>query len=175
MATIPLFTEMAERCDFMFREMRRKKQKLSQEEAYAILERGTSGVLGLLGDEGYPYTIPLSYGLEDHKIYFHCALEGHKIDAIHHCDKASFCVIDQDEVHPDEFNTYFRSVIAFGRIRIISDEEEKKAALHSLGLRYNPDENAVVAEMDKTLARTTMLEFTIEHITAKSSLALLHS
>ena len=62
MATIPLFTEMAERCDFMFREMRRKKQKLSQEEAYAILERGTSGVLGLLGDEGYPYTIPLSYG-----------------------------------------------------------------------------------------------------------------
>ena len=59
MATIPLFTEMAERCDFMFRRNEKKKQKPSQEEAYAILERGTSGVLGLLGDEGYPYTIPI--------------------------------------------------------------------------------------------------------------------
>ena len=98
----------------MFREMRRKNQLLTKEEAEKILENGTSGTLALLGDEGYPYCVPISYVYNNNKIYFHSAKSGHKIDAVKNCDKASFCVIDKDEVKPQEYTTYFRSVIAFG-------------------------------------------------------------
>ena len=119
-----------------FREMRRRRQQLSDEESIAILRNGTSGTLGLLGDNGYPYTVPLSYVYADGCIYFHSALAGHKVDAIRACDKASFCVVAQDAVQPKEYTTYFRSVIAFGRIHIIDDEQEKlkTAACLAIGI-----------------------------------------
>ena len=108
-----------------FREMRRKRQQLSNDESVAILEKATAGTLALLGDEDYPYTVPISYVYYDGKLYFHSALAGHKVDAIRKCDKASFCVIEQDDVQPKKYTTFFRSVIAFGRIHIIEDEQEK--------------------------------------------------
>ena len=80
----------------MFREMRRIKQLLPEDTAKEILARNTGGTLALLGDDDYPYAVPMSYVYADGKIYFHCAKEGHKIDAIRNHDKASFCVIDQD-------------------------------------------------------------------------------
>lgn len=103
----------------MFREMRRKKQILSNKENIEILESGTSGVLALLGDDEYPYAVPISYVYDNSKIYFHGAKEGHKIDAIRKCSKASFCVIARDEICPEKYATYFRSVIVFGKIRIL--------------------------------------------------------
>lgn len=84
----------------MFREMRRSNQQLTMEETQNILQKGTSGVLSLLGDEGYPYGVPLSYVYDGEKLYFHCAKTGHKIDAVHREIKASFCVIDQDLIMP---------------------------------------------------------------------------
>lgn len=100
----------------MFREMRRKRQLLSEKESIDVLARGTAGVLALLGDDDYPYAVPISYVYNDSKLYFHGAKTGHKIDAIKECSKASFCVIDQDNIVPEEYTTYFRSVIAFGKI-----------------------------------------------------------
>ena len=107
-----------------FREMRRKRQQLSEETCVRILETSTSGTLALQGDGGYPYAVPISYVYVNGCLYFHSALSGHKVDAIKNCDKASFCVIEKDEVHGEEYTTYFRSVIAFGHIHIIEDEEE---------------------------------------------------
>ena len=99
----------------IFREMRRKKQELSQQEVADILHKGTPGVLALLGDNDYPYAVPISYVYDGGKIYFHSAKSGHKIDAIQKTAKASFCVIDQDLVVPEEYTTYFSSVI--GRVK----------------------------------------------------------
>ena len=79
-----------------FRSMRRKRQQLSEKENISILQKATAGTLALLGDNGYPYAVPISYVYADGKLYFHSALSGHKIDAIRNCDKASFCVIAQD-------------------------------------------------------------------------------
>ena len=110
-----------------FRDMRRKRQQLSEEGSIEILQKATAGTLALLGDNGYPYAVPISYVYTDGKLYFHSALSGHKVDAIRQCDKASFCVIEQDEIHPKQYTTYFRSVIAFGRVHIIEDEQEKLA------------------------------------------------
>ena len=100
----------------MFRDMRRKKQLLSKDESEEILRRGTSGVLALAGDEGFPYAVPLSYVYEREKIYFHSAVSGHKIDAVSKSKKASFCVIGQDHVLPEKFTTRYKSVIAFGTV-----------------------------------------------------------
>ena len=124
-----------------FRPMRRIRQQLCDAEAVGILERATSGTLALLGDNGYPYAVPISYVYDDGKLYFHSALSGHKVDAIRRCEKASFCVIAQDDVIPEKYTTEFRSVIAFGRIHIIEDEEEKLAAARMLGNRYNPHQD----------------------------------
>ena len=123
----------------MFREMRRKKQALPAEEVSAILHRGTSGVLALSGDDDYPYAVPISYVFDGAKLYFHCAKDGHKLDAIQRSSKASFCVIDQDQIVPEKYTTYFRSVMAFGQIRIIQDEKEKRAAIEKLAKKYSPD------------------------------------
>ena len=106
----------------MFRQMRRKRQMLSKEECEYVLCRGTSGVLAVSGDDGYPYAVPLSYLYEDGKIFFHSAGSGHNLDAIAGNDRVSFCVIDQDRIVPEEYTTYFRSVIAFGRIHIIEND-----------------------------------------------------
>ena len=123
-----------------FRVMRRKRQQLSNEESIAILEKATAGTLALLGDDGYPYAVPISYVYHEGKLYFHSALAGHKVDAIRKCEKASFCVIEQDDVQPKKYTTFFRSVIAFGRIHIIEDEKEKMETARMLN-RYNPNDD----------------------------------
>ena len=156
-----------------FRAMRRKRQQLTEEKSIGILQKSTAGTLALLGDNGYPYAVPISYVYADGKLYFHSALSGHKIDAIRYSDKASFCVIDQDEVHPEKYTTYFRSVIAFGRIHIIEDAQEKLETARLLGDRYNPNqEEALQKELEKGLSRMVMIRFDIEHLTGKEAIEL---
>ena len=158
-----------------FRPMRRKRQELAQEESITILQKATSGTLALLGDNGYPYAVPISYVYHEGKLYFHSAVEGHKVDAIRQCDKASFCVIEQDEVHPERYTTFFRSVIAFGKIHIIEDEAEKLQMARMLGNRYNPNQDeALQKELENGLARMLMIRFDIEHLTGKEAKELMN-
>ena len=156
-----------------FRAMRRKRQQLSEEESIGILKKATAGTLALLGDGGYPYAVPISYVYADGKLYFHSALSGHKVDAIRNCNKASFCVINKDDVQPEKYTTYFCSVIAFGRIHIIEDEQEKLETARLLGDRYNPNqEEALQKELEKGLSRMMMIRFDIEHLTGKQAIEL---
>lgn len=180
----------------MFREMRRKRQQLSPEACAEILRRNTAGVLALDGDDGYPYAVPLSYAYVPAgagaasdtaakavpdaplgRIIFHCATTGHKIDAIARNPKASFCVIDQDQVVPAEFTTYFRSVIAFGRVRVLDGEAEKRAAIKLLSDKYSPDEapDHVAAEIDSFWKALCMLELTVEHLSGKEAKELVQA
>ena len=157
----------------MFREMRRKKQALSNEENLAILMRGTSGVMAVSGDDDYPYAVPLSYVYHDSKIYFHCAASGHKLDAMRRNPKVSFCVIDRDEVIPQEYTTYFRSVIVFGTVRILEKEQDKKPALELLATKYSPDlEQERQQEISKSLDHVCMLKLEIEYISGKQAIEL---
>lgn len=153
--------------------MRRKRQQLSDEESYAILQKATSGTLALLGDGDYPYAVPISYVYSEGKLYFHSALSGHKVDAIRGCDRASFCVVAQDDVKPALYTTFFRSVIVFGRIHIVDDEAEKLAAARLLGNRYNPHQDeALQKELENGLARMLVIRLDIEHLTGKESIEL---
>ena len=158
----------------MFREMRRKKQALPIEECAAVLRRGSSGVLAVLGDGGSPYAVPLSYVYDGKKIYFHCAKTGHKLDAIRRESKVSFCVIDLDQVLPEKYTTCYRSVIAFGRARILEDEAEKRLALEKLAAKYSPEQTeGRRLEIEKELDAVCMVEIQIEHLTGKEGLELL--
>ena len=156
-----------------FRPMRRNRQQLSKDECECILDRCTSGVLALTGDGGYPYAVPLSYVYADGAIIFHSAVQGHKVDAIRRDNRCSFCVIEQDDIRPAEFTTYFRSVIAFGRIRVLEDADEKVHALRQLGRRYSPnDEPGLQHEIDKSLDRVLLLRLDIEHLSGKQAIEL---
>ena len=158
----------------VFREMRRKKQALSQQEIAQILQQETSGVLALIGDEVYPYAVPISYVYDGEKLYFHSAKRGHKLDAIQQNAKASFCVVAKDTVVPEEYTTYFQSVIVFGQIRLIQDERAKRAAIEKLAGKYAPE--ATTMELEQEINREwnplCLLEMTIDHVTEKEAIEL---
>lgn len=158
----------------MFRELRRKRQALPQEACEQILKAGKTGVLALQGDDDYPYAVPLNYCYEGGKLYFHCAKSGHKIDAVKRCSKASFCVVAQDDIVSQEFTTYFRSVIAFGKVRILADEGEKLEAINTLAIKYCPGESAEARrkEIERGCSALCILEFTIEHLSGKQAIEL---
>ena len=159
----------------MFREMRRKRQELSREEAEKILREGTSGVLAVEGDGGYPYAVPLSYAWDGGKLLFHCARSGHKLDAVKRNPKASFCVIGQDKVVPEEYTTYYRSVIAFCTVRILEDDREKYDSVQEIALKYAPldTEEQRRAAIEREWSGLCMLEMTIEHLTGKEARELM--
>ena len=131
-------------------------------------------MLALAGDNGYPYAVPISYMYDGEKIYFHSAKCGHKLDAIGKNANASFCVIDQDLVVPEAYTTYFRSVIVFGRMRVIEDEAEMRKAIEKLSIKYAPEDTA--AHRDHAISREwkplCMLEMTVDHVTGKEAIEL---
>lgn len=158
----------------MFRQMRRGKQALSKAQCEEILQRATCGVLAVLGDGGYPYAVPLSYLYADGKLYFHCAKEGHKLDALLREPKASFCVVDRDEVIPQEYTTYFCSVIAFGKVQEVVDETKKGEIIDQLALRYAPhdtDKNRSEA-IRREWSALCVLQMTVEQLSGKEAIEL---
>ena len=158
----------------MFREMRRKRQQLSEKECIEILNNSTSGTLAVSGDDGYPYAVPLSYVYNDGKIFFHCAKSGHKLDAIKNNSKVSFCVIAQDKIVPEEYTTYFRSVIVFGQAHIMDDDNKIRAAIKLLAEKYHPDDSEAHRNemIEKEYAALCLVEIDIEHMTGKEAIEL---
>jgi nitroimidazol reductase NimA-like FMN-containing flavoprotein (pyridoxamine 5'-phosphate oxidase superfamily) len=158
----------------MFREMRRKKQLLSKEETIEILSSCTAGVLGVIGDDNYPYTVPVSYAYKDGKLYIHSAKEGHKIDSIERNDKVTFCVIEKDEIIQKTFTTHFRSVSIFGSARILTDDADKRFALECLVEKYSPDYiKEGQQEIEKGWDRVCLIEVEIEYITGKAAIEII--
>lgn len=228
----------------MFRSMKRTRQELPLEECEIILDRGSAGVLGTAGAEGYPYALPLSYvylrgsnspasstpapdscervacspelALDSSEsgpnspaptaesldyvasspergsrsperdthslastpklgsIVFHCARTGHKIDALTANPRVSFCVIDQDEVIPEEFATYYKSVIAFGTAHFVEDAEDKRRLLTALGAKYSPGlDTEAQEEIDRFIKATCVVAIEIEHLSGKQAKGLL--
>lgn len=158
----------------MFREMRRKRQLMSECRSIELLKNEKTGVLALLGDDDYPYALPINYVYHDNKIYFHSANSGHKVDAVKKYNKASFCVIGQDEVVPEEYTTYFTSVIVFGKIRILENEAEIRDAVERLAVKYYPDgdETGRNNVIEKDWNRLCMIELSIEYISGKEAIEL---
>lgn len=152
------------------RPMRRWRQALTEAQTEETLRNATSGVLSLCGYDGEPYGVPLSHVFVEGKLYFHCATEGHKMELIGENPRASFCVVEKDEVHPEKFTTHYRSAVAFGILRVVTEEAEKTAALRLLGRRFAPgDEEGLEKEIRQSLSRVAVLEMRITRMSGKES------
>ena len=153
----------------MFRKMRRFKQQITDAECIEILKNTKRGVLSLLGEDGYPYGIPIDhwYCEEDGRIYFHGAKEGHKIDAIKACDKASYCVYDEGFRKEGEWALNITSVITFGRIRLVEDEDTARKICTELVKKFTDDEDYLEKELQNAFPRVQCLELIPEHMTGK--------
>lgn len=155
----------------MTRMMRRFRQELPIEETKEILCNGRECVLAVSGDDDYPYAVPINYVYDGEHIYLHSARQGHKIDALKRNPRLSLCVVAQGDIVPEEFTTYFRSAIVFGRARFIENEEEKIEALRKLSRKYCGDLDAT-DEIAKFLKAVAIIEITIDLMTGKESIEL---
>ncbi len=153
----------------MFREMRRFKQQISNEECIRILKEEPRGVLSVIGDDGYPYGIPLDHWYEesDGNLYFHGAKEGHKLDAISKCDKVSYCVCDKGYRRDGEWALNISSVVIFGRMSLVEDEDKAGEICTKLCRKFTDDEEYLQKELANSLSRVQCLKLTIEHMTGK--------
>ena len=154
----------------MFRELLRKKQQLPEEDCINLLMRETRGVLSVLGDDAYPYGMPMNhyYCAEDGRIYFHCGKTGHRLDALRRHDKASFCVYDHGTCEEGEWALQVKSVIVFGRITVIDDMAQIIAISTALSRKFTRDEAYIQREIEQYAAKTVLLCLTPEHICGKS-------
>ena len=153
----------------MFRPLARSKQELSHEKCIEILMNEKRGVLSLIGDEGYPYGVPIDhyYDPTDNRIYFHSGKTGHKIDAIKKEPKASYTVIDAGSKDPEEWFLRFNSVIVFGTIEFIEDEKIIEEKTRLLSYKFIQDDDHIDKEIAKSLKGTALFALNIEHICGK--------
>ena len=153
----------------MFREVARVKQQLETAECVEILKNQPRGVLSVLGDEDYPYGMPMNhwYCEEDGKLYFHSGMKGHRSDAMKACDKASFCVYDEGYRCQGEWALNIRSVIVFGRLAVVEDEEKALKFIRRMSAKFTDDTAYVEREIGEAMDHTLVFTLTPEHITGK--------
>ena len=153
----------------MFRDMIRKNKQLTADECIRLLKTEKRGVLSVNGDDGYPYGTPMNhwYDEEDGKIYFHCGNIGHRLDALRRDPKVSFCIHDEGYRLPDEWPLYIKSVIVFGKIRILDDPARITEITTKLSHKFTEDDEYIREEIRANLRRTLLLELTPEHICGK--------
>ncbi len=153
----------------MFRKMRRFNQQIPSTKCEEILKNEWRGVLCVLGDNGYPYGVPMNffYDEDDNALYFHCAKEGHKIDAIKAHNKVCFTVYDQGVKRENHWSKDFNSVVIFGKISIVEDMTIAENKMINFAKKYFPDHSEISAEMEKHFKNMLCLKLLIEHMTGK--------
>ena len=156
----------------MFRKMRRFKQQITDAECVEVLKNAKRGILSVLGDDGYPYGIPVDhwYNEKDGKLYFHGAKSGHKVDAINACDKVSYCTMDEGYREEGDWALNIKSVVVFGRARFFTYEEEPEKVREvciGLSAKFTDDPNYADDEIAKVGKNVLCLEITPEHMTGK--------
>ena len=154
----------------MFRELTRRHKQLPMEACLSLLKNETRGVLSVLGDDGYPYGVPMNYLYweEDGCLYFHCGKQkSHRNDALRRCGKASFCVYDRGVQEDSHWAFTVSSVILFGRVTIIDDTNTVLAMAAHLSRKFTADEDYIRQEIQKSGPATLLLKFTPEHICGK--------
>lgn len=152
----------------MFRPMRRTKQEISREECVKVLTEEKRAVLSVIGDDGYPYGVPVNfwYDADADRIYFHCAKAGHKLDAMLANDKVCFTVYNTG-YRKEDWSYYVTSVIVFGRAKVMTDEALMREKIRQFGMKYYPSAEEVDEEIRKDFTRVNFIGITPEHITGK--------
>ena len=152
--------------------MRRFKQLLSEQATKEILNNATNGVLSLVDSDGKPYCVPISYVYDGNKcIYFHSAVKGHKIECIEANGRCAFCVVGQDLIMPNEFTSYFRSVIVNGTIQVVTAHEDIMKGILLLCEKYSPGVDPT-AEISRCIGHVSVLRLDIDSMQGKEAIEL---
>lgn len=153
----------------MFRPLQKSKQALPQATCLHLLQTQTRGVLSVMGEDGYPYGMPMNhfYHEKDGCLYFHCGKGGHRLDAIRACNKASFCVYDRGIRPENEWAFRVQSVIVFGKIDVIDDLPLIRDICEKLSYRFTDDTAYIEKELRESAQNTLLLRLTPEHISGK--------
>jgi len=150
-------------------EIRRKDRAISKEEAIQILKNGQYGILATMGEDGYPYGVPLSYAYtNDGKIWFHGAKEGHKVNNLNFCSKVSFTVVGKTQVLPDKFSTNYESAVVFGQVQLCEGLDKMKGIMEIVA-KYSPDyQSEGEAFAQKAMNAMHVYCLTVEAVTGKA-------
>ncbi|MCD8122783.1 MAG: pyridoxamine 5'-phosphate oxidase family protein [Clostridiales bacterium] len=153
----------------MFRDMRRRKQLVSDNECREILKSEKRGVLSVIGDDGYPYGVPMNfyYDEEENTLYFHGAKQGHKIDAIKKCAKVCFTTWNHGSQKDGDWAFYLTSVIAMGEAELVDDVAVVCEKAHKIADKYYPSKEEIEAEWQKDGNRIQIIAVHIQHMTGK--------
>ena len=154
----------------MFRELSRKNKELSRHDCIELLKNEKRGVLSVLGDNDYPYGMPMNhfYNEDDGNIYFHCGKSGHRLDALKNHNKASFCTLDRGYRKDDEWALNVKSVIVFGKIEIIDNMDKIVEITEKLSRKFTNDDEYIKKEIRLYAGGTLLLKLTPEHICGKA-------
>lgn len=155
---------------------RRDCEVIGLDELLGIMRRCDVCRLALNGSDGFPYIVPLNFGIQiDDKgnagLVFHSALEGYKLDLMKADNRASFEMDCGHKLQYIEDKGYctmlFESVMGKGKIRILSGDE-KVSALRALMDQYHPGENAYYNPA--ATERTAVYRLDISEMTGKRNL-----
>lgn len=152
----------------MIHDMRRINREVGEAEARAIMARADHGFLATVGEDGWPYAVPVNHVLDGDTLYFHCALSGHKLDNLGREPRVAYSAVASEQVVPESVTTHYESAIAFGRAEIVTDAAEKRRALELLGRRFCPGfEAEVEREIRHDGPKTHVVRIRIERLTGK--------
>jgi len=150
------------------RNVRRKDREIGMQETIELLSNCEYGFLSTVGKDGQPYGVPLSYAYKNNCIYFHCALDGHKIENIENNPTVSFCVVGHTKVLPEKFATEYESAVVFGIASELQGVEKNNALLWLLE-KYSP---AFIEEgkiyIDQKDKATKVIKIVIDHMSGKA-------
>lgn len=152
-----------------FRDLTRKDKELDREACIRLLKSEKRGTLSVIGEHGYPYSMPMNhwYEPEDGKIYFHCGKDGHRTDALKKDDRVCFCVCHAGEPMADHWALSVKSVIVFGRMEIIEDRQRIVEITTKLCHKFTQDEVYIRSEIEQHAHKTALLALTVEHLCGK--------
>lgn len=153
----------------MFRPMRRPKNAIPDEQAKKLLREEKRGVIAMNGDDGYPFAIPVDYFYDETagKIYFHGAKSGYKVDALRRCDKVCFTVYGGETIREEAWAPYLRSVVVFGRCRLLEQSPETMALLKRFAMKYYPEERLADEEIRQDGTAAQLFEIEIHYLSGK--------
>ncbi len=127
------------------RKMRRSDRATSSEKAWEILENADYMTLSMMGAEGVPYGVTLSFARVDNALYFHCANEGYKLDSLRKNPAVCVNAVRQQRTKAEEFTVAFESAVAFGTASEVTEQEEKVRGLLAICKKYAPENTGAAA------------------------------
>lgn len=150
---------------------RRDKEIPERSELDRILLAGS--VLHLaMAREGEPYLVPLSYGYDGARLYFHCALEGLKLDFLAANPRVCFTVVEDPRLVEHErlacsFSASYASVLGRGRAVELVEDGERRHGLNEIMRHYTGRADWTFGEA--VFSRTRLFAVEIESLTGKRS------